>query len=327
MQKSFRAAAMACLLAAQWQPLACEAQPAAGSFRIGYVTPTAQPAREQIFRQELQRLGYAEGRNLIIEYRSADGSFEKLPVLVAELVALRVDLIVARATQAALAAKNATGTIPIVMVGVEDPVRLGLVAGLGRPGGNVTGTATNAIEVVGKQFELLREMLPGLSRVSAVWNPANPAFQERQLAEAKSVAAKLRIELQLAEVATARDLARAFAAMATQRPDAVLVLGDPLFTTHAAQMAQLAMKHRLIAVSGTREFVEAGGLAAYGPSYSDSYRLAATYVDRVLKGARPADLPVEQSAKFDLSVNAKTAKLLGIRIPPSLILRSSEIVE
>jgi len=326
-KRTCRAATTIGLLVALGTSLACEAQPAAGAFRVGYVTPVGQPAREQLFRRELQRLGFAEGRNMVIEYRSADGDFERLPALVAELVALKMDVIVARATQAALAAKKAAGATPIVMVGVEDPVSLGLVASLGRPGGNVTGTATNAVDVVGKQFELLREMLPALSRVSAVWNPANPVFQKRQVAETRAVASKLGVQLHLAEARAPEELERAFAAMAAQRPHAVLILGDPLFGAHLRRIAELASKHRLPAVYGAKEFAEAGGLAAYGPSYAESYQLAATYVDRIRKGAKPADLPVEQNTKFDLVINARAAKLLALRIPQSALLRATEIVE
>lgn len=224
-KRTCRAATIIGLWLALWTSFACDAQPATAAFRVGYVTPVTQPGREQLFRQELQRLGYVEGRNMVIEYRSADGNFERLPALVAELVGLKVDVIAVRATQAALAARKGTGTIPIVMIGVDDPVGLGLVASLGRPGGNVTGTATNAVEVVGKQFELVREMLPAAARVSALWNPANPVFQKRQVAEAKSVAAKLRMELQLVEARSAQDLGSAFTAIADQRPHAVVVLG------------------------------------------------------------------------------------------------------
>jgi putative tryptophan/tyrosine transport system substrate-binding protein len=326
-KRTCRAATTIALWLALWTSFACDAQPASASFRIGYVTPVAQPAREQIFRQELQRLGYVDGRNMVMEYRSADGNFERLPALVAELVDLKVDVIAVRATQAALAAKKGAGAIPIVMIGVDDPVGLGLVASLGRPGGNVTGTATNAVDVVGKQFELVREMLPSAARVSALWNPANPVFQKRQVAEAMSVAGKLRMELQLVEARAAQDLDDAFKTIATRRPHAVVVLGDPLFAAHFSRIAQLALKHRLPAVYGAKEFAEAGGLAGYGPSYSDAYQLAASYVDRIRKGAKPADLPVEQTSKFDLAINAKTARVLGIRIPPPLVLRATEVVE
>ena len=325
--RTCRAATIIGVFAALSASFVCDAQPTAGALRVGFVTPVAQPAREQIFRQELQRLGYVEGRNLVIEYRSAEGNFERLPALVAELVALKVDVIAARATQAALAAKKGADVVPIVMVAVDDPVALGLVASLGRPGGNVTGTASNAVDVVGKQFELVREMLPSASRVSALWNPANKVFQQRQVNEAKSVAAKLRIELKLVEVRTAQDLERAFTTISSQRPHAVIVLGDPLFAAHLQRIAQLALKHRLPAVYGAGEFAEAGGLAGYGPSYAEAYQLAASYVDRIRKGAKPADLPVEQSSKFDLAINAKTAKALGIRIPPPLVLRANEVVE
>ena len=326
-RRTSRAATIIGLSVALWSSFPCDAQPATTTFRVGYLTPVAQPAREELFRQELKRLGYVEGRNLVIEYRSAGGNFERMPALVAELVDLRVDVIAVRATQAALAAKKAAGTIPIVMIGVEDPVSLGLVASLGRPGGNVTGTASNAVDVVGKQFELVRELLPGAVRVSALWNPANPVFQKRQVAEAKSVAAKLGMELQLAEARTAEELERAFAAIATQRPHAVVVLGDPLFAGHFSRIAQLALKHRLPAIYGAKEFAEAGGLAGYGPSYSEAHQLAASYVDRIRKGAKPAELPVEQSSKFDLAINAKTAKALGVRIPPALVVRATEVVE
>lgn len=319
-----RAATIAAVWIALWASTAGAAQPA---FRVGYLTPVAQPTREQLFKQELQRLGHAEGRNLIIEYRSADGHFERLPALASDLVGLKVDIIVVRATQAALAAKQAAGATPIVMIGVDDPVGLGLVESLGRPGGNVTGTASNAVDVVGKQFELVRELLPASTRVSALWNPGNPVFQKRQVAEARSVAAKLRMELQLPEARAPEDFERAFAAMAKKRAHAVVILGDPLFADHMAHLAALALKHQLPAVYAAREFAEAGGLAAYGPSYGEFFRQAANYVDRIRKGARPADLPVEQTSKFDLVINAKTAKLLGLRIPPALVLRATEVVE
>ncbi|HZO02652.1 MAG TPA: ABC transporter substrate-binding protein [Burkholderiales bacterium] len=326
-KRTCRGATIAALFWLLCTSLACDAQPSGGPFKVGYLTPVAQPAREQVFRQELQRLGLTEGRNMVIEYRSADGNFDRLPALVDELVRLKVDVIAVRATQAALAAKKGTGSIPIVMVGVDDPVGLGLVASLGRPGGNVTGTASNAVDVVGKQFELVREMLPAAARVSALWNPANAVFQKRQVAEAKSVAAKLRMELQLVEARAAADLDQAVAAVAAQRPHALIVLGDPLFAAHMARIAQLALKHRLPAVYGAKEFAEAGGLAGYGPSYSEAHLLAASYVERIRKGAKPADLPVEQISKFDLAINAKTAKALGIRIPPPLVLRANEVVE
>ena len=217
--------------------------------------------------------------------------------------------------------------IPIVMVGVSDPVGSGLVMNLARPGGNVTGTSSEAADVVGKQLELLLEMLPKVSRVTALWNPANPVPQKQQLEEAKAAAAKLKAQLQLVEARTPDELDQVFAAIAKQRTHALLVLADPIFVVQAARIAGLVNRHRLPAVSGPREFADAGCLMTYGPSYSDGYRLAATYVDRILKGARPADLPVEQPITFELVINLKTAKALGLTIPQSLLLRADQVIE
>jgi putative ABC transport system substrate-binding protein len=318
------AAAALCILSV---PLLSDAQQPAKVPRVGYLTPTSQPVREEIFRQELRRLGYVEGRNIAMEYRSANGRFERLPDLAAELVGLKVDLIVAVVTQAALDARRATGTTPIVMVGVSDPVGSGLVASLARPGGNVTGTSSLAADVVGKQLELLHEIFPKASRVAALWNPANPVFQKLQLAEVKAAAAKLRVQLQFVEARTPGDLDRAFAAMARERPGALLVLGDPMFGSNFARIAALAIKHRLPAVGGSRESAEAGALVTYGPDYSEAYQRAAAYVDKILKGGRPGELPVEQTTKFELVVNAKTARAIGVTIPPSVVMRADKVVE
>lgn len=308
-------------------PSPSEAQRSAGIARIGYLTPTSQPAREEVFRQELRRLGYAEGQNFVLEYRSANGDFDRLPDLAAELIALNVDVLVTVVTQAALAAKKATATIPIVMVGVSDPVGVGLVASLARPGGNVTGTSSLAANVVGKQLESLREMLPKVSRVATLWNPANPVFQKLQLGEVKAAAAKLRLQIQLFEARTPDRLDHAFTSMARQRPEALLVLGDPMFGAHWARIAELAARHRMPTVSGTREFADAGGLMTYGPDYFEAYQRAGRYVDQILRGGRPADLPVEQSTKFELVLNARTAATLRITIPRSLVGRADRVVE
>jgi putative ABC transport system substrate-binding protein len=292
-----------------------------------HLTPVSQPAREEAFRQELRRLGYAEGQNMVIEYRSADGRFERLPELAGELAALKVDVIVAVVTQAALAAKQATSTIPIVMVGVSDPVGSGLVASLARPGGNVTGTSSTAAEVVGKQLELLREMLPKASRVAALWNSANLVFQKQLLAEAKEAATKLKMKLHVVEARAPDQLDRAVANILRQPTDALLVLGDPMLGAHAARIAELATRHRLPTVSGAREAAERGILMTYGPDFFHAHRLSAKYLDRILKGARPADLPVEQTTKFELVINAKTAAALGITIPQSLVVRADQLVQ
>ncbi|HKZ07133.1 MAG TPA: ABC transporter substrate-binding protein [Methylomirabilota bacterium] len=295
--------------------------------RIGLLTATANPDREAVLRQELRRLGYTEGQNLVIEYRTADARFERLPALAEELVGLKVDVIIAVVTQASLAAKKATSTTPVVMVAVDDPVRAGLVTSLARPGGNVTGTSTSASEVVGKQLELLRELRPKASRIGLLWNPANPVYQKRSMDAAKAAAAKLKIRLQIAAARAPEDFDRALTTIAGQGAEALLILADPLFTPHGGQLAELTVKHRLPAVSGPREMAEQGLLMTYGPSFAEAYRRTAFYVDRILKGARPADLPVEQGSKFDLVVNAKSARALGVPLPNALVTRADHLVQ
>jgi len=308
-------------------PLRSAAQRPGKIPRIGYLTPNAQPARDEHFRDALRQLGHEDGRSVAIEYRSAEGRFERLPTLAAELVALDVDVIVAVVTQAALAAQQATRTIPIVMVAVADPVGTRLVASLARPGANVTGTSSVAADVVGKQLELLRQVLPRMSRVAALWNPTNLAFAQRQLAEAKAAATALRLQLQVVEARSPADLDRAFTLMVKPRPDALIVLADPLFYPHSERIAGLAISHHLPAVSGAREYAASGLLLTYGPTYPEAYRGAAGYVDRILKGARPAELPVEQNTKFELVVNARTAKTLGVVVPSSVIARADHVIQ
>jgi putative ABC transport system substrate-binding protein len=303
------------------------AQAPARIVRLGFLTPTSIPEREDIFRQELRRLGYTEGHNLAIEYRSANGRFDKLPGLAAELVGLKVDILVTVVTQASLAAKKTTATIPIVMIGVGDPVGAGLVASLARPGGNVTGTSSLAADTVGKQLELLREMLPGVSRVTVLWNPTNAVHQKRQTEEAKAAAGKLQVQLQFVEAGRSEDFDRAFATIARQRPEALFVLADPLFTPNFGRIAAFAIKHRLPTVGGPRENAAAGAPMTYGPSFNEAYQRAATYVDRILKGASPANLPVDQATKFELAINARTARAIGVTIPPSLVVRADHVVE
>ena len=296
------------------------AQPPAKVVRVGFLAPVAHAAREAAFRQELARLGYVEGRNLVIEYRVADGHFERLPALASELVRLDVDVIVSVVTQASVAAKNATATIPIVIVAVGDPVDAKLVASLARPGGNVTGNSGVTADLLGKQLELLREMLPRVSRVAALWNPTNTVFQALQLKEAQAAAAKLRIELPVVEAKAPEALDGAFRTIADLRPDALLILGDPMFTTQAERIARFALERRLPTASGF--FSDAGILLSYGPDFTELHRRAAVYVDRILKGTKPADLPVERPTRFELVINAKTAKALGIAIPPALAARA-----
>ena len=295
--------------------------------RIGYLAPSWHPYYEDVFRQELRRLGYIDGKTIAVEYRSAEGVFTLLPALAKQLVDLNVDVIVAQVTQAAIAASTATKTIPIVMIGVSDPVASGLVASLGRPGGNVTGTSAVAAGVVGKQLELLRDLLPGLAQVAVLWNPANSVFQQQQLKEAKEAAAELRMQLQLFESRSPAELDHAFATIAQDRPAALLVLGDPLFVTLAKRIADLAIKRRLPAVSGSRVLAEAGLLMTYAPDYEEAYRRAASYVDRIIKGDRPADLAVERSTRFELVVNTTTAAKLGLTLPQSLLLRADHVVK
>lgn len=307
-------------------PITAIAQKVRATARIGYLAPSRNP-HEEDFRKELLRLGYRENENLVIIHRSAGGDFNRLPALAKELVDLNVDVIVAQVTQAAIAAKDATAKIPIVMIGVSDPVASGLVASLGRPGGNVTGTSAVAAGVAGKQLELLRDLIPGIPRVAVLWNPANAVFQQQQLNEAREAAFALRIELQIFEAASANELDRAFRAMAEHSPPALLVLGDPVFVTHARQIADLALKYRLPSVSGARSLAEGGVLMTYGPSYRDAFQRAAVYADRILKGARPAELPVERSSRFELIVNAVTARSLGISMPRELLLRADQVID
>ena len=294
--------------------------------RLGFLSPTSDDSRVEAFRQGLRELGYVEGQNIAIEYRWADGKFDRLPDLALELVRLKVDVVVAVVTQASLAAKMATGTIPVVMIGVSDPVGSGLVVSLARPGANITGTSSMTAEIIGKQLELIKETLPKISRVAALWNPANPIFQAIQRRETEVAARALGMQLQFVEARAPDEIDRAFARVAKERMRALLVLNDPVFTAQRKQIADLSAKHRFPTVSGTREYTEVGGLMAYGPSFPDMYRRAAYYVDRILKGTKPADLPVEQPMKFKLIINLKTAKQIGLTIPPNVLARADKVI-
>ena len=312
-------------------PLAVEAQQPGRVPRIGFLSvtsPSDRPPLLDAFRQGLRELGWVEGQNIVIDYRYAEGRVDRLPDLAAELVRLKVDLIVASAgTQAATAAKNATETIPIVMIAVRDPVGTGLIASLARPGGNVTGVSGSAgLEIVAKQLELLKETVPKIRRVAILSNPAN-AYHQLAIREVNVAARSLGVQLQLLEARGPNEFDGAFAAMATERVGALLVLSDAIFNSHRTRLADLAARSRLPAAYGVRESVEAGGLMSYGPSFLDLYRRSAAYVDKILKGAKPADLPVEQPTKFELVINLKTAKALGLTIPPSLLQRADQVIE
>ena len=302
------------------------AQPPGRFVRVGFLSATSAAA--DVFRpalaEGLREHGIPEGQNLVIESRYAEGRFERLPELAAELVRLRCDVIVTAVTQASLAARKATTTIPIVMIAVADPVGAGLVDSLARPGGNVTGTSGAATQVVGKQMELLRETFPDVSRVAVLWNPANPIYQALQLREAESAARALRVELQLLEARSPAEIERIFAAIG-RRP--LLIMGDPLFTAHRTRIVELAAARRVPIVTGVAEYAEAGALIAYGPSYTDLSRRAAVYVDKILRGARPAALPVEEPTTFELVVNLRTARALGITMPRPLLLRATRVIE
>ena len=311
-------------------PLAAGAQRAGKVPRIGWLGgPTRESAEPfvQAFQRGLKDLGWVEGQNIVIEWRFAGGRAERLPDLAAELVRLRVDLIVVPSTPTALAAKNATKTIPIVTVSVGDPVGLGLVTNLARPGGNITGsTSTVGPEIAGKLLALLKETVPMVSRMAVLWNPTTPG-NALALREAEIAARALGVELQPLEARSLNDFDSAFAAMTTKRAGALLVLGDVMLMTHRIRLTDLAAKSRLPGMYTTREYVEAGGLMSYGPTTRELFRRAATFVDKILKGAKPADLPVEQPTKFELVINLKTAKALGLTIPPSLLLQADQIVE
>ena len=309
-------------------PLAAHAQPATKVPRVGLLITGSSPGQSYLsaFRQGLHELGYVEGHSIATEYRWAEGKYERLPDLAAELVRLKVDVIVAVATPAVQAAKQATKAIPIVMLSVGDPVASGFVASVARPGGNITGLANIATELVGKQLQLLREVLPNVSLVTVLWNPTNPS-NASQLREAAAAARALGVRVQPLEAQGPSDIDRAFVVMTKDRAGALLVLSDSMFIAQRERIADLATKSRLPAVYGLRPHAEAGGLMAYGANLLDLVRLAATFVDKILKGAKPADLPVEQPTRFELVINLKTAKALGLTIPPSVLGRADQVIE
>ena len=308
-------------------PLVAEAQPAGKVPRVGVVGEFS-PAHPFIaaFRQGLRELGYIEGQSIVVEYRHAHGALDRVPNLAIELIRLKVDVLVVGGTESAKFVKAQTTTVPIVFVTSGDPVGSGLVASLARPGGNATGMSILSPELSGKQLELLRAALPQVSRVAVLYNPLNPA-RGATLNETREVARSLGVELHVVEVRHGHELANAFSALAGWRAGALLVLPDPLFGNELTQISQLATKYRLPAMYVRREFVDAGGLLAYGPSFSDNYRRAPTYIDKILKGAKPADLPVQQPTKFEFVINLKAAKTLGLTIPRAVLLQADQVIE
>jgi putative ABC transport system substrate-binding protein len=321
------AAVLALAFSSLAAPPAVDAQHPQRLYRIGLLEPTSaatNAANLNAFRQGLRELGYVEGQDFAIEYRSADGREERYPHLSAELVRLKVDLILTRGTPATLAAKNATGSIPVIMTSIGDPVGPGIVASLARPGGNVTGLTSVATELYAKRVELLRELVPRAARIAALFNMGNPAVPP-QWKEVETAARSLGIQPQLLDVRKREDLGPAFEGAIRQRADALVVGLDTLLQANQRLIVDLAAKHRLPAVYATSEF--AGGLVVYGVNYPEHYRRAASFADKIFKGAKPADLPIEQARKFELVINRGTAKALGLMIPPSLLLRADQVIQ
>ncbi len=310
-------------------PLAAEAQQPIRVWRIGFLGPGSYSSgdpRVEALRLGLRELGYAEGRNLAFEFRWAEGNAGRLPALAAELAKLKIDTVVTQGTQATDAARRAITTTPIVFSVAGDPIGDGLVASLARPGGNVTGLTDIAPDIAGKRVELLREAVPGIRRIAVLWNPANPSAAP-QLKDTSAVAHSYGIPVRSLELRDMRQVEGAFAAAAQDQARAVIVLSDGALYSRRGQIAELAARHHLPCVAWTPEFVESGCLMAYGANVVEMHRRAATFVDKILKGARPGDLPIEQPTRFELAINLKTAKALGLTIPPSLLQRADQVIE
>ena len=313
--------------AAAW-PIAARAQQPMPV--IGFLDPRSPDAmadRLRAFRLGLKDVGYVEGETVTIIYHFAEGQFDRLPDLAAELVRRRVTVIAASATPAAIAAKPATTTIPIAFIAAEDPVRLGLVASLARPGGNLTGINFFTAELAAKRLDLLRELLPRAVRVAVLVNPADATNTASTLRDVEAAAGAIGLQVQVLNASTSREINAAFEDVGRDRPDALFVGPDTFLTARRIQVVQLAAFHRLPAVYGNREFVEVGGLMSYGTNVMDAYRQLGIYAGRILRGAKPADLPVVQSSKFDLVINAETARMLGLAVPPMLLARADEVIE
>ena len=297
---------------------------------IGFLSAnrlTASADRLRGFRQGLKDSGYVEGENVAIEYRWAEGQFDRLPALATDLVRRRVAVIAAMSNLAALAAKAATTTIPIVFIATEDPVKLGLVASLARPGGNATGINFYSGELTAKRLELLRELVPAATRVAVLVNPTNALTTESTLRDVQSAARAMGLQIQVVNASTSREINAAFATFVRERPDALFVGLDAFLNNRRAQLVNLAARHTLPATFSNRDFAEIGGLMSYGSDIADAYRQVGVYAGRILKGAKPADLPVVQASKFELVINAETARMLGLTVPPTLLAAADEVIE
>jgi putative ABC transport system substrate-binding protein len=312
--------------AAAW-PLAARAQETRKVATIGYLSVRSPISADDAFMQALRELGWIEGQNIAIERRFSAGNVDRLKEFAAELVHLKVDLVVAVASAATHAIKRATASIPVVFVNAGDPVGQGFVESLAHPGRNITGISFDATpDITAKQVQLLIEAAPKISRVAVLWNPTSP-FLRSYWNVMQATAPALRVSVQSVEFQLPDQLESAFDAMTRERADGIIVLSDSFATFHRARIAELAARHRLPVIYGHRQYVEAGGLMSYGPSLTDVYRRAPSYVDKILKGGKPADLPVQQPTKFELVINLKTAKALGLEVPPTLLARADEVIE
>ena len=302
----------------------------AADARIGFLSPATAESSAIVLdglRQGLRENGYLEGRNLIIEVRFANGKFEQLPDLARNLINLPVNVLVTFVTQATIAARDNTKTVPIVMIGVSDPVLSGVVSSLSRPGGNVTGTSGMSSDIAGKQLQLLSEVIPGAKRIAVLWNPVNSVFQRQLLREAELAARPLGLELQMFEGSDAESIEKAFVAMSNGRISGLFVLLDPTLSANSARIAALAVRARLPSISGSSVYAEANGLMAYGPSFPELARSAGAYVAKILNGAKPDDLPVERPTNFEFVINLKAAKNIEQHIPQTLRLRADRLIE
>ena len=323
-RRTFLASSLALLAA---PPLAAEGQQARKVPVIGYLIERSGPtAFDEAFRLGLRELGYSEGRNVVVEYRWADGKAERLPALAAELVRLKVDIIVTSGTPGGLAAKNATSTIPIVLASGGDFVADGLVASFSRPGANITGLSVFARELSGKRLEILKEAIPGMTRVAAAFNTLNPGTRSL-FKETEAAATKLGLKVLPLDIHFPDGVERAFAEGVRLRASAVVIISDGATIVHRAQLGSAALQHHLPTIFANKTYLEGGGLMSYGPDIIEVWRRAATYVDRILKGAKPAEMPIEQPTKFELVISLKTSKALGLTIPPSLLLRADQVIE